>query len=177
MTVNAADSSDIFIAGLNNAGTFLWALSVGGTSDAFEGLGYESGNAVTGVSGMVYVTGAMLDNGVFGNTTLTSYGRTDMFLAQIATAQVGLVENNDTQYINIYPNPNSGNFYIDLGKLDAQEADVSIYNCLGQTCYSGHVQPGSNIALQWVSDQTGIYTVEVKTESQKLYRKKLIIRN
>ncbi|MGZ3920309.1 MAG: hypothetical protein ACXVC7_08460, partial [Bacteroidia bacterium] len=39
-TINAADSSDIFIAAMDNTGNFLWASSVGGVADSLETLGY-----------------------------------------------------------------------------------------------------------------------------------------
>jgi hypothetical protein len=83
-TVSAADSSDIFISALDNTGNFLWTTSVGGAPDAYEDLGYESGNAVhTDVNGNVYATGSLLNGGVLGSTSLTAYGRTDVFIAKI----------------------------------------------------------------------------------------------
>ena len=86
-TLNAVDSSDIFTACLNSSGTFLWANSVGGAADAWEPLGYESGDAICAeASGNVYVTGALLNGGVFGNTTLKKYERTDVFLTKIKTS-------------------------------------------------------------------------------------------
>src|ERR1051326_1602284 len=61
-TVTAADSSDIFIARLDNAGNFTWVMAVGGVADSTETLGYECGNAVCAQSnGAVYATGSLLD--------------------------------------------------------------------------------------------------------------------
>ncbi len=86
-TLHAVDNSDIFTAALNNSGNFIWAKYVGGPADAIESLGYESGDAVCAeASGNVYVTGALLNGGVFGNTTVNGYGRTDVFLAKIKTS-------------------------------------------------------------------------------------------
>lgn len=83
-TVTAADSSDIFIAALNNTGTFLWATSVGGVADSVETLGYESGNTICAdASGNVYASGALLDGGVFGTTSVDEWGRTDVFVTKI----------------------------------------------------------------------------------------------
>lgn len=83
-TVSAADSSDIFMAKINNVGTFIWAKSVGGVADSTELQGYESGIAICAeASGNVYATGCILDGGVFGTTTYDEYGRTDVFVAKI----------------------------------------------------------------------------------------------
>lgn len=80
----AADASDIFIAALNNSGSFLWATSAGGQADAPEDLGFESGSAIcAGPGGSVYATGAILNGGTFGSTTLNAYSRTDIFLAKL----------------------------------------------------------------------------------------------
>jgi hypothetical protein len=89
ITKTAADSSDIFIAGMTNTGTFLWVTTVGGAADAVETLGYESGDAIYAeASGTVYATGAMLNGATFGNTTLNGYARTDMFLTKITSPAI-----------------------------------------------------------------------------------------
>ena len=83
-TLKGADERDIFMASLTNEGDFRWALSVGGKADATEDLGYESGDAIfADKAGNVYATGALLDGGTFGETSLSAYSRTDMFLTKI----------------------------------------------------------------------------------------------
>ncbi len=80
----AADLSDIFMAGLDLNGNFLWLSSVGGSADAYEDLGYESGNAICGQSGgLVYATGSTLSGAQFGSTYLPAWSRTDMFVAKL----------------------------------------------------------------------------------------------
>ncbi len=83
-TVTAADSSDIFIAVIDNNGNYLWATSVGGAPDNFEPLGYESGNAICAeVGGNVYATGSLLDGGTFGGASVSNYDRTDVFITKL----------------------------------------------------------------------------------------------
>jgi hypothetical protein len=92
----AADASDVFMAALNNSGNFLWATSVGGPADAQEDLGYESGNAICArTDGSVYATGAILNGGQFGSTTLNAYSRTDIFLTKLRDAS-GMLEEPNT---------------------------------------------------------------------------------
>jgi len=68
---------DIFIAKTDASGNFLWAKKAGGTN-------YDSGNsiAVDG-SGNSYITGYFFGTATFGNTTLTSAGWTEIFIAKI----------------------------------------------------------------------------------------------
>ncbi len=95
-TLKAADESDIFMASLTNEGNFRWALTVGGAADAFEDLGYESGDAIfADPSGVVYATGALLDGGKFGETSLSAYSRTDMFLTKITQEPIANVPSSN----------------------------------------------------------------------------------
>jgi hypothetical protein len=83
-TKTAADNADVFISCLNNNGQFLWTSTAGGSPDAAETLGFESGIAVCAEpSGNVYATGAILNGGVFGNTPLYGYARTDVFITKL----------------------------------------------------------------------------------------------
>lgn len=82
--VTGVDSSEIFMAKISNAGDFQWVTTVGGQADVYENLGYEAGIAICAeTSGNVYATGALLNGGTFGNTSLNAYNRTDVFLSKI----------------------------------------------------------------------------------------------
>ena len=84
ITRTAADGSDAFMAGMDDAGNFQWATSVGGAADGPEDLGYESGICITADNhGIVYAGGALLDGGVFGSTSYGAYSRTDAYLTRI----------------------------------------------------------------------------------------------
>ena len=94
-SVTGVDSSEIFIAKLNNAGNFQWIATIGGPPDAYESLGYEAGDAVCAEpSGNVYTTGALLDGGVFGNISFNPYNRTDVFVCKISQNIVPPVTSN-----------------------------------------------------------------------------------
>lgn len=80
----AIDSSDIFVSKISNNGYFLWTSTVGGVADDFDGKGYESGESITADNkGNVYVSGNILNGGVFGSTTLNRYKHTDIFIARL----------------------------------------------------------------------------------------------
>jgi hypothetical protein len=170
-TISAIDSSDIFVAGLDNTGQFLWARSVGGTADTYEPDGYESGIAVCGdTSGVVYFTGALLNGGVFGNTSHYGYTRTDVFISKLSTV-VGINErvNNENQLL-IYPNPGTGIFTISTNLITGHHKEVCIYNYLGEL-----VKPTTITNAEMhinLSDQPkGIYFVHVNSGNNSFVEK------
>jgi len=76
-TLTSSGDYDIFVAQLDSFGNWLWANQAGGT----EGNG---GNSIAvDVNGNSYVTGNFSGSATFGNTTLTSSGNDDIFVAKL----------------------------------------------------------------------------------------------
>ena len=76
-TLTSSGDIDIFVAKLDSSGNWLWVKQAGGTSDDY-GLGIA-----TDSSGNSYVTGYFRGTASFGNTTLTSNGQDDIFVAKL----------------------------------------------------------------------------------------------
>lgn len=84
-TLTTAGDRDVFVAKVadsGNDGTFVWAQAAGGAADDLG-----AGLAVAGNS--IYVAGAFTGTASFGNTTLTSAGRTDIFVTRLIDAGPG----------------------------------------------------------------------------------------
>jgi hypothetical protein len=170
-TISAADSSDIFIAELDNTGHFLWATSVGGPSDSYEYDGYESGISVCANSSGAYVTGAVLNGGEFGQSALTGYTRTDTFIARMTSKNMSIDDPSRTENnFSIYPNPSYGIFYITAASAST---DIRIYNYLGEM-----VSEMSNSSTDFKVDLSvyskGMYVVEIRSGSETMYEKMII---
>jgi hypothetical protein len=199
-TKTAADSSDIFVASLDNSGNFKWVTTAGGSADKYEEKGYESGNAICAEpSGNVYATGSTLDGATFGSTTLSAYSRTDVFIVKILSAPTREDEilaerssENDSaaeekvsilrsvipelkQELNIYPNPGDGNFILEFYAKDNTEYDLFVYNSLGQIVENKKVIAPVSSSLDMSGREKGIYIVEVMNATER-YRKKIILR-
>jgi hypothetical protein len=165
-TVTAADSSDIFIAALNNSGNFLWVRAVGGPADAYEYDSYESGIAICAdPSGTTYATGALLDGGVFGHIPLTGYTRSDVFIVKMSTISgTNDLVNNDND-IHVYPNPGSGIFNIVSDKGFQDKTEVSVYNYLGEIVYK-ETSSSAEIGLDLSREQKGIYFLQITSDKK-----------
>jgi hypothetical protein len=95
ITLSSAGSSDIFIAKYDGDGNFLRARQVGGT-------GFVSGRGIaTDGSGHIIVTGDFFLTATLGDTTLTSAGSSDIFIAELGPPPKGSV---------IVPRPTSVSF-------------------------------------------------------------------
>lgn len=176
-SVTAADSSDIFVAAFNNSGTYLWAAAVGGTVDAYENLGYESGIAVTAEpSGNVYATGALLDGGIFGGTTLSPYARTDMFITKLNATPAGIKDNSYSSQFDIYPNPANGIFDVRLNSTSTL-VDVKIYNSTGALILNKSFKNASVVSVDIADQPAGIYFVEIKGTDAVIGKKKIIVQH
>lgn len=171
----AADSSDVFFAGLSNSGVFLAASSVGGVADSLETLGYESGNTIcANASGNVYATGALLDGGDFGSISYTELGRTDIFITKISQLTGVNTTHVNTINLPVHPNPGTGNFSIDLSYFSGQKYSARILNYLGQVTYQQEGYSASTLKIDLTKEEKGIYFIEIKTEAA-LSRGKIVL--
>jgi len=76
-TIISLDSHDVFVATLDDMGTWQWAMSAGGTN-------WDEGYALTSdKNGSIYVTGYFDGSAFFGNTTLFTQGDFDVFIAKL----------------------------------------------------------------------------------------------
>ena len=76
-TLTSAGGSDVFVAKLDSSGKWGWAVRAGGS-----GLDRGHGLAVSS-SGSLYVVGDFSDKATFGETTFTSAGMGDIFVAKL----------------------------------------------------------------------------------------------
>jgi hypothetical protein len=70
----------LFIAKLSNEGSWVWVRSAGTGGTAQSNKGYALD---TDSEGNVYMTGTFTYDGIFGGTTLTSYGSIDLYVASL----------------------------------------------------------------------------------------------
>ena len=77
---NHSSNTDFFVAKLTAAGVWAWAVSAGASDhDLSAALALDN-------SGNVYITGKLVGQVVFGNTTLNGLGGADVFVAKLNSA-------------------------------------------------------------------------------------------
>jgi N-acetylneuraminic acid mutarotase len=69
--------------------------------------------------------------------------------------------------ITVYPNPNNGNFTIQLSGVSAQSSVVEIYNAIGQEVYTGLLASDNN-NVELTSKATGVYLYRIISENGNL---------
>jgi hypothetical protein len=88
--LNSAGERDIFVARYNPDGTLVWAKGAGGSAfDLGRGIAVLSDNSVL-VSGCFSGTTATFGSGESGETTLTSAGDLDIFVAKFTESVTGI---------------------------------------------------------------------------------------
>lgn len=90
---------------------------------------------------------------------------------------VGLEELAQQQLINIYPNPNTGNFYLKLDYTAAPKLELSIFSMQGQLIHNESITTGNGNHVHEVRLEklpAGMYYLDVKADNYS-ERKKLII--
>jgi hypothetical protein len=176
ISLSAADSSDVFMARLDNSGTFNWATSVGGTADVYEELSYESGDAISADGfGNVYVTGGILNGGIFGGTSVSAFDRTDVFVTRISQqADVG-ISNTESEgaVFSVFPNPANGIVTISLYEK-SEQAQLSVLDVSGRTVQCRTMKTPASATCDLSLFAKGIYFIEVKA-GDKSSRKKIIL--
>jgi endonuclease I len=86
------------------------------------------------------------------------------------------IKNNSENYFKIYPNPNSGIFYISFDDALSENSDIYIYNLQGKIIYSKKLNNNNlkKISVNLSTATNGLYILKVKTEKNIFYKKILI---
>jgi PKD repeat protein len=89
----------------------------------------------------------------------------------------GLVEVGVEMSTKLYPNPNDGNFTLEINDKGSHELEVHVYNALGSEVYSEKFNSNGNTHKNLKLGQlpTGVYFVHLNTNEKIVYRTKVII--
>ncbi len=79
---------------------------------------------------------------------------------KVINVMVG-VENSLNNAISIYPNPNNGQFKVELKGLNSSNMQVEVLDAMGRVVLS---QTGSNVQDFDLNEATGLYFVRVTTD-------------
>ncbi len=164
-TLTSTGMSDIFIAELDTAGIFQWALSAGGTEQDYS------------YSVSVDQNGDLLIGGFFESSTMQFGGISitdlnagwDMFVTRLSN-QTG-INSLSANMFTVYPNPVHGDFTITSS--DGGKFSVEIINSMGQTVYfSECTNPIQSVSCSELSN--GIYFLRLDTGVSTVLKRLII---
>ena len=182
-TLTSAGSADIFVAKYDSQGNLFWVQQAGGSVS-------DGGNSIVmNGSGTAFVTGSFSDTATFGDTTLTSAGNSDIFIAKIEEITTGIgASGKKPESIQLFPNfPNPFNpvTTIQYYLPKSTNVELKIYNILGQevkTLVKAR-QPAGKQQLTWdgrdsfgKAVSSGIYIYQFRAGDFTKSRKMLLIR-
>ena len=183
-TLTSVGNWDIFIAKYDAAGGFFWVAQAGGIYGDFG-----QGIATDG-SGNSFATGSFTSApATFGDTTLTSAGEYDIFVAKLGVGVTGIegefIQPRSLELLQNHPNPfnhaTSLRFWVaDLGMVSLKVYDISGREI--RTLVSEQKQPGTHAVL-WdgrsdggLEVPSGVYFSKLQAGSFVQTRKMLLLR-
>ena len=163
-SMNGCDSTVILTLTVNvvNAGISVSGITL--TADVsgatYQWVDCNDGNApIAGETDQDFTPTA---NGSYA-VEVTENGCTETSTCENITT-IGITENELDMSLLIYPNPNSGKFYIELSGTTFGEYTVELFNSMGQIIYSGQMQMNNTHLIELNNTTPGMYTVRVGNE-------------
>lgn len=151
---------DYWLVRLDVSGNILSQVSIGGN-------GYEGGYPYNHLAFIAlaadgnYLMACNSDSNISGDKTQDSKGGMDYWVFKSSSSVLGLEQNSSKATFRVYPNPNSGEFTIDLGK-EYSEVSLQIYNVLGQIISSEKYDSIKTIH-QEITGEEGVYFVKINS--------------
>lgn len=171
--INVGDSVQIYVAAIDTAGKWQWAIQAGSSiEDRGNGIAVDD-------SCNIYTTGYYELTASFGSMNITSTGKKEIYVAKIPSAciysTVGISKNDLPDEIKYYPNPSNGNFTIELGKI-CDDLTIQIHNIVGQTVQSKKYRSVDKIDIN-IEQAGGVYFVHLISEEGRSVVFKVIKEN
>lgn len=166
-SVQSNGSYDIFVIKIDNNGELLWCLTAGND----HSYGDYSRSIARDDNGNLFITGRFYSTLFFGDSSITSNGSADIFIAKISEIPLNVEFVKETMQIDIFPNPASS--FLNIVSEDNEIQEVEIIDNNGKSI-SGYKD--SNMSHIDVSDLSkGVYFVRVIFRNMTITRKIIVI--
>jgi hypothetical protein len=165
--VSSHGNSDVFVVGYDTSGNALWVKTAGGIS-----VEHADAIAASPKGSHLFITGDFVSNPtVFENDTLRNASNTlEIFVAEIGKRgsgiNTGVSELSFTaNVLAVVPNPFTKEAVL-FSKKDLKNAELMIYNSLGQAVQNEHGIHGKEFGLKRGQLPAGIYFVVLTEENE-----------
>lgn len=156
--------NDVFLAELDSAGNFVQVLSAGGAGDDFS-----NDLAVHGGINLLITGSYAVNTATIGNFSLNNNGSSDIYIAEYGLT-VGTDKHLGEPSVMVYPNPSSGEAYINSTSIVKQ---ISIYTSTGELLKTEIV---NDYDVKLAMPIEGLYFLNIQTELRSVVRKVIIIK-
>jgi len=167
LTVQSNGSYDIFVIKIDGDGNLIWCLTAGNN----HSYGDYSRSIARDGNGNLYITGRFYSTLFFGDSSVSSYGSADVFVAKIHEEPLTVEYDKQSLTVNIFPNPASNVLNIFSNNNSIQE--VEIINSKGE-CISKYNYPNLNY-IDVSKFSRGIYFVRIFFTNMSFTKKIIII--
>jgi hypothetical protein len=106
--------------------------------------------------------------------TATNDCGSTQFTFTVVVAGINIEESMLGQTLNLYPNPNSGNFRVEFEVEGLKEVEIRVMSLLGQTVYQskpGNVSGTYREEIDLSSQAAGVYILQVISEDGTVSRR------
>lgn len=166
-TLNGDEDEGIhFFSKISDNGEFIWAYII-------ESDEYFNTFLPINQNDMI-IAGSFSGSTTLGETTLTSAGESDIFLAKMVESTVGLKKIEAPRKFTLYPNPFSTQAVLFSDK-ELHNATMIITNALGQVVRKIDNLSGQEITIDRKNLPLGIYFINVFEKDKTLSSKKFIV--
>lgn len=167
---------DIFVAKYDAEGNALQAFNAGGATEI--PLGYdEQGNDIFVDAGdNCFLTGTFKGVAEFGSLSVDSWGNADIFIAKVNPDILDAPIKKIAIGFNIFPNPNSGDFFIE-NKVEVANSEigkVEIIDIYGRIVYSVNQVDDESLHISLPEIISGLYFVNIERDGIS-YVEKIVI--
>jgi hypothetical protein len=171
--LTSAGVTDIFFGKYDFSGNYIWANSIGSTSDDISFSIELDGVGNLYISG--YFVGTVDFDPSSGVANLVSAGNYDLYFAKYNSGSIGIESVVDKQFeFSIFPNPFDNETTIKTNS-NLNQVRLIIYNALGQEVKMIKNISDNKIQIEKGDLQNGIYFVHLAKDNKLLAIKKIVI--
>jgi hypothetical protein len=142
-------------------------------STGYTSLSWDFGDGTSGTG--VNPSHTYLANGTYTVVlTATNDCGSTQFTFTVVVAGINIEESMLGQTLNLYPNPNSGNFRVEFEVEGEKEVELRIISILGQTVYQSkpsHASGKYNVEIDLSSQAAGVYILQITTDDGTVSRR------